>query len=51
MGKYALASGESEAVATAILSIIARVADDHPKPWLVKLWLNDRLDTLVSIFG
>lgn len=52
--KYALASGESEAVATAIEEhYLPRGADDRLPHTLVGqvVGLVDRLDTLVSIFG
>lgn len=52
--KYALASGESEAVATAIEEhYLPRGADDRLPHTLVGqvVGLADRLDTLVSIFG
>ncbi len=52
--KYALASGESEAVATAIEEhYLPRGADDSLPHTLVGqvVGLADRLDTLVSIFG
>ncbi len=52
--KYARASGESEAVATAIFEhYLPRSADDDLPETLVGqiVGLGDRLDTLVSIFG
>lgn len=52
--KYALASGESEAVATAIFEhYLPRGAGDHLPQTLAGqvVGLSDRLDTLVSIFG
>lgn len=52
--KYALASGESPSVATAILEhYLPRGADDHLPQTLggQVVGLADRLDTLVSIFG
>lgn len=52
--KYALASGESEAVATAIEEhYLPRGAGDHLPQTLVGqvVGIADRLDTLVSIFG
>jgi glycyl-tRNA synthetase beta chain len=52
--KYALASGESEAVATAIEEhYLPRGADDNlPQTWAGQVvGLADRLDTLGSIFG
>lgn len=52
--KYALASGESEAVATALFEhYLPRGASDHLPQTLVGqvVGVADRLDTLVSIFG